>query len=136
VKNSEHSLSAVGRLKTLKVKNYTSVQYSAPQSFPTPKLSLNFSEQKISKPLPSWVACDLCSRGINQLPVDLSPASININLTRPQPARALPEVPTNPEHDHNWQREVSFEEIFSGTDLAVFAERIECGIELGGVSLD
>jgi hypothetical protein len=57
-----------------------------------------------------------------------------MHLTRAQPTCALPEVPADPEHDHDRKSKIRLEEVFSGADLSVLAEGVECGVELNVVS--
>jgi hypothetical protein len=81
-----------------------------------PNLSLETLEEKVIETLPSWVACDLSTGSVDQVPIDFSTTSINVNLGGSQPALALPEVAADPEDYNDREGEVGLEECFSRTD--------------------
>lgn len=56
----------------------------------------------------------LASIGIDLIPVQLTPAGVNVHLGCSEPALTLPEVSDNPEHNHNGCRKVLLEEALGG----------------------
>lgn len=102
------------------------------------KLHLNSDsslKQEVINPLPSRVRSDLRPGGIDTIPIDLSPSSVNINLRCSEPSGTLPQVATGPEEENNWKSQVGLEEIFSCADFAFVAKWVERRVELDPVSL-
>ena len=54
---------------------------------------------------------------IDVVPVELPPASVDVDLVQLEPSLALPEVSADPEEDDDEEGKVAVEEVVSGTDL-------------------
>lgn len=61
-------------------------------------------------PAPCRHSSDSSLLAVDSLPVHHATICIDIHLRGPQPSTTLPEVATNPEHQHDWQRKVGLEE--------------------------
>jgi hypothetical protein len=94
------------------------------------------SKQEVENSLPHRVSRDLGLGGIDDIPVNRSASSIDVDLGRSEPARALPRIAASPEEEHNGEREVRLEEILGSTDFAIIAEWVERSVELFLLNLE
>ena len=69
---------------------------------------------------------------VDEIPVQLTTAGIDIHLSGPEPSGALPEVSSNPEDRDDKESEVSLEEVLGGTDA--LADRGNSSVKLDNVS--
>lgn len=67
--------------------------------------------------LPCGPGLHLLTLGIDEIPVKLTTASVDVHLGGSQPALALPEVTGNPEGSDDEDGKVSLEEIRGSTDV-------------------
>lgn len=75
----------------------------------------------------------LLALAVDEVPVELTAAGINIHLRCPEPSGTLPEVTGDPESDNDEESEVRLEEIFGGTNA--LADGRDSSVELDSVSL-
>lgn len=83
--------------------------------------------------LPRRPSLHLLTLAVDQVPVELTTAGINIHLSGPEPSLALPEVSTNPEGGDDEGRKVRLEELRGSTGLG--ADGRDSSVELWNVSL-
>jgi hypothetical protein len=74
-------------------------------------------KEAVQSALPRGPGLDLLALAVDQVPVKLTTASVDIHLGDCEPSLALPEVTGNPEGSDNEEGEVSLEEIIGGTSL-------------------
>jgi hypothetical protein len=82
----------------------------------------------VSETLPRRPGLDLLALAIDEVPVELTAASIDIHLGSPEPPGTLPEVSANPESGNDKESKIGLEEIFGGTN--VLADRRDGSVEL------
>lgn len=66
---------------------------------------------------PSRHSSNLSSVRVDEVPVKLPPASVEINLRGLKPTLTLPNVSADPEETDAEESEVSIEELFGGSDV-------------------
>jgi hypothetical protein len=86
-------------------------------------------EDAVGQTLPGGPSLHLLALPVDQVPVELATASVNVHLGSPEPTGALPVVATNPESSDNKDGEVGGEEIRCGAD-ATIAEGRDGSVEL------
>lgn len=74
------------------------------------------------KTLPGGPGLHLLALLVDEVPVELTAAGINVHLSGPEPSLTLPEVSSNPESTDDEEGEVGHEEVFSGTNLLASLE--------------
>lgn len=85
-----------------------------------------------SKTLPRGPGLHLLALTVDEIPVQLTTAGIDIHLSGPEPSGALPEVSSNPEDRDNKESEVRLEEVLGGTK--VLADGRNSSVELDNIS--
>jgi hypothetical protein len=80
-------------------------------------------EDAVVEALPRGPRLNLLALGVDEIPVELTTASVDIHLSGTEPALALPEVTRDPEGSDNEGSEVGGEEVRGGTDLALDTDR-------------
>jgi len=83
--------------------------------------------------LPRGPLLHLLALAVDEIPVKLTTAGIDVHLSSPEPSGALPEVTADPERSDNEGRKVGLEEVLSGTDA--LADGGNSSVELLSVSL-
>ena len=68
------------------------------------------------KSLPCRPGLHLLALAVNEIPIELTTAGIDVHLCGPEPTSALPEVTADPEKKDDEEGKVRTKEIFSGTD--------------------
>lgn len=86
-------------------------------------------EDAVGQTLPGGPGLHLLALPVDQIPVELATASVDVHLCDAEPTGALPEVATNPESGDDENGEVSLEEVVCRADTAV-AKRRKGSIEL------
>lgn len=86
-----------------------------------------------TKTLPRRPGLHLLAFAVDEVPVKLTAASVNIHLGGPEPASALPEVSGDPESNDDEESKVGAEEVLSGTNP--LANGRDGSVELWGISL-
>jgi hypothetical protein len=76
-------------------------------------------EDAVVEALPRGPRLDLLALGVDEIPVKLTTASVDIHLSGTEPALALPEVAGDPESSNDEGSEVGREEVRGGTNLAL-----------------
>lgn len=80
-----------------------------------------FDRQTLEEPVegasPSWVRSLLSTVCVNVVPIEIPPATIDIDLIDGEPALTLPEVSADPEEADDEESKVPVEEVFCGADL-------------------
>lgn len=74
-------------------------------------------EDSVQGALPGGLRSGLSALGIDVVPVERSPARVDIDLVKREPTLALPDVATDPEETDNKEGEVSVEELVGGSNL-------------------
>jgi hypothetical protein len=69
-----------------------------------------------NKTLPGGPGLHLLALSVDEIPVKLATAGIDVHLSSPEPTLTLPEVTGDPEGTDDKESEVGLEEILSGTD--------------------
>lgn len=90
-------------------------------------------ENAVEKSLPCGPGLDLLALAVDEIPVKLTTASVNIHLSGPEPTGTLPEVTADPKGNDDEEGKVRLEEILGGTDA--FADGRDSSVELLSVSL-
>lgn len=72
-------------------------------------------EEAVQEAFPRRPGLDLFTLAVDQIPVKLTTASVNVHLGGPEPSRALPEISSNPEDSDDEEGEVGLEEVLSRT---------------------
>jgi hypothetical protein len=68
-------------------------------------------EDAVEEALPRGPCLDLLTLRVDQVPVKLTTAGVDVHLSCPQPALALPEVSDEPESCNDKERKVGLEEV-------------------------
>jgi hypothetical protein len=84
--------------------------------------------------LPHRPGRNLRTLAVDEVPVKLTTASVNIHLGGPEPSSALPEVTDDPESGDDEEGEVGLEELRSSTGVADGTDGRDSGVELWGIS--
>lgn len=87
----------------------------------------------MSETLPRRPSLHLLALAVDEVPVELTTAGVDVHLGSPEPSGALPEIAGSPEQRNYEQRKVGGEEIFSSSDT--FANRRDSCVKLLKVSL-
>lgn len=78
--------------------------------------------------LPGGPGLHLLPLAVNEVPVELTTAGIDVHLSSPKPSSALPEVSGDPESGYNEESKVRLEELLRSTGLG--ADRRDSSVEL------
>lgn len=73
-------------------------------------------EDAVDHTLPRGPSLHLLALAVDEVPIKLTTASIDIHLGSPEPSGALPEVSGDPECGNNEESKVRLKEVFGGTD--------------------
>ena len=82
--------------------------------------------------LPHWPAGNLRTVRVDNIPIELTTASVNVHLVRAQPAASLPEVANDPEEEDDGEGEVDLEEALGGVQAGLSNWSSDSGVELQG----
>ena len=70
----------------------------------------------VEKSFPCRPGLHLLTLTVNEIPVELTTAGIDVHLCGPEPTSALPEITADPESKDDEEGKVRPKEILSGTD--------------------
>jgi hypothetical protein len=89
-------------------------------------------KEAVQSALPRGHELNLLAFAVDQIPVKLTTASVDIHLGNCEPSLALPEVTGNPEGANDEESEVRLEELVRGTslDTRVETKRRDGSVEL------
>ncbi len=90
-------------------------------------------ENAVEKSLPCGPGLHLLALAVDEIPVKLTTASVNVHLGGPEPTGTLPEVTADPEEHDDEESKVRAEEFLGGTNA--FADRGDSSVELFSISL-
>ena len=78
---------------------------------------------------PFWPGSDLCTVGINIIPIQFTPASINVNLSKAENTFTLPNITDSPEAKNDGCSQVGLEKALCRSDTIHIKGR-DCGVKL------
>lgn len=79
-------------------------------------------EEVVESALPCGPSLHLLALGVDEVPVELTAASINVHLSSAEPALLLPEITGEPESGNDEGSKVGREEVRGGTNLLAILE--------------
>ena len=91
----------------------------------------------VVKALPGWPGSHLSPLGVDQVPVKLTSAGVDIHLRSPQPSLSFPEVSAHPEEQYNRQSKIRNEEAFRSANVTADGRNgsVElCKVSIGAMS--